>query len=292
MSGEHTLYVVATPIGNRDDIGLRAIATLRSVSCIFAEDTRHSAPLLRHHGIDTPLIPLHEHNEREQAERIAERIRTTGDAALISDAGTPAISDPGYRLVRACIEADVRVQAVPGASAVLAALVVSGLPTDRFEFVGFAPSREGARRRWLGELVERQHTLVLYESPHRIVDALQDVADLFGADRPVAVARELTKRFETVLRGSAAKVLTRIRDDADQRRGEFVVLIGAAAAPAVAAEQTADDAVLPIGLDRLIATLSKELPPRRASTLIAELSGLPRRDVYARVVAAAERGRS
>ena len=281
MSVQNTLYLVATPIGHRDDIGLRAIEVLRGVSRILAEDTRHSLPLLRHHGIDVRVEALHEHNESERAAGIATALAAgEGDAALISDAGTPLVSDPGYRLVRACIEAGVRVSPVPGASALIAALSVSGLPTDRFEFAGFPPARGGARREWLGALAARPHTLVLYESPHRIVDALRDVVAVFGTDRPVALARELTKRFETVLRGGATEVLERVRADPNQRRGEFVVVIGGA--PTRTEGETG--AAARVELDDLIVTLSPHLPPKTVAKVAAELLGANRRAAYARVV--------
>jgi len=296
MSGEHTLYLVATPIGHLDDIGVRALHVLRSVTRVYAEDTRHSVGLLRHHGVTTPLTALHEHNERERADAIVERIREQGDAALISDAGTPSISDPGYRLVRACIEADVPVVAVPGASAVLAALVVSGLPTDRFEFAGFLPSRSNARRERYRELGARSHTLVLYESPHRIVDSLADLADVIGAGRRVAVARELTKRFETVLRGPVQEVLERVRADRNQQRGEFVIVVGGTGqVGADDATGEPDGSSLPgdtgaLSTDALILALAPHLPPRTVARVVADLKRLPKRDVYARAMSLAGRG--
>ncbi len=281
MAFQNTLYLVATPIGHRDDLSLRAIEVLRGAARIYAEDTRHSLPLLRHHGIGTPVEALHEHNEAARAELLAARlVEHEGDVALISDAGTPLVSDPGYRLVRACIEAGVRVSPVPGPSALLAALSVSGLPTDRFEFAGFPPSKGGARRRWMEALAAREHTLVLYESPHRIVDALADVAAVFGEARPVAVARELTKRFETVLRGTATEVHARVASDADQRRGEFVVVIGGALARAEGAGGTSG-----VELDRLIEVLAPLLPPKAVAKAAAELLDVNRREAYARAMA-------
>jgi len=287
MSGEHTLYLVATPIGHLDDIGVRAISTLQSVTRIYVEDTRHSAGLLRHHGIRTPMAALHEHNERERAVEIAASIREQGDAALISDAGTPAISDPGYRLVQACIEAGVAVSPVPGASAVLAALVVSGLPTDRFEFAGFVPARATARAQWYAGLADRAHTVVVYESPHRIVDSLADLLEAIGADRRIAVARELTKRFETVLRGTVDQVLARVSDDRDQRRGEFAIVIGGRASEAL---MPGGDAGRALSVDTLIASLSPHLPPRTVARIVADLVGRPKREVYARAMVLAQRG--
>ena len=229
MRPEHTLYVVATPIGHRDDLSARAIETLRSVDRIYAEDTRHSLPLMRHHGIETPLRALHEHNEADEAVRIVTYLRESGSAALISDAGTPLISDPGFRVVRACRDANVRVSPVPGPCALSAALSVAGLPTDRFQFVGFPPSRGAARRRWSGELASVPHTLVLYESPHRILDTLDDLLVAFGAGREITLARELTKRHETVLNGTLAEIRARVAEEANQRRGEFVLIVAGSA---------------------------------------------------------------
>lgn len=310
MSGQNTLYLVATPIGHRDDIGLRAIEVLRTVSRVFAEDTRRSLPLLRHHGIPTPVEALHEHNEAARAERIAARLAggEGGDVALVSDAGTPLVSDPGYRLVRACIGAGVEVRVVPGPCALVAALAVSGLPTDRFEFVGFPPSRSGARREWLGALGSRAHTLVLYESPHRIEATLGDVVHAFGDERPVALARELTKRFETVLRGTAAEVLERVATDPDQRRGEFAVVVGGKPARGVRAAGRAGSAAgaggeaghgpdgdaeaaagAVVELDRLIVALAAHLPPKAVAKLAQELLGVSRRAAYDRAVALASR---
>ena len=229
MRLEHTLYVVATPIGHRDDLSARAIETLRSVARIYAEDTRHSLPLMRHHGIETPLRALHEHNEADEAVRVVAYLRESGSAALISDAGTPLISDPGFRVVRACRDANLRVSPVPGPCALSTALSVAGLPTDRFQFVGFPPSRGAARRRWIGELASVPHTLVFYESPHRVLDTLDDLLAAFGAGREITLARELTKRHETVLNGTLDEVRARVAEEANQRRGEFVLIVAGSA---------------------------------------------------------------
>ena len=229
MRSEHTLYLVATPIGHRGDLSPRAVETLRGVSRIYAEDTRHSRPLMRHHGIATPLHALHEHNEASEASRIVEHLRARGSVALISDAGTPLISDPGFRTVRACHAAGLAVSPVPGPCAVSAALSVAGLPTDRFQFVGFPPARRAARRAWLAPLARVPHTLVLYESPHRIGDSLVDLVESFGGAREAAFARELTKRHETLLSGTLGALLERVRSDPDQRRGELVLVIAGSA---------------------------------------------------------------
>lgn len=282
MASEHTLYLVATPIGHLDDIGHRAVAVLREVDVIYAEDTRHSARLLKAHGIDTPLQALHEHNEEARAGAIAQQIAERGDAALISDAGTPLISDPGYRLVGACVEAGVRVSPVPGPCALVAALSASGLPTDRFTYAGFPPAKGASRRDWFAGLSRIPHTLVLYESPHRIVDALEQLQACCGAQRLAVIARELTKRFETVLRGSLAELLERLQLDADQRRGEFVVIVGAEHEKGAPGLESAN---ITVPVDTLVAALAPHLPPKTAARIVADVTQLPKRDVYARVLA-------
>lgn len=309
MPSEHTLYIVATPIGHRADLSLRAIEILQSVSCIFAEDTRHSLPLMQFHGIRTRLSALHEHNESARAGAIIEHLRDVGSAALITDAGTPLISDPGFRLVSACHEAGVRVSPVPGACAVTAALSVSGLPTDRFLFVGFPPSKSAARKRWYAALASEPQTLVLYESPHRIVDSLSDLAESTGPDRQVTVARELTKRFETLLRGSVSEVLEVVIADPNQQRGEFVLVVASAefstslAANRISAElaevtgldpmQVDQDSGLPaagstrhvsIEVDQLILLMLAHMPVKHVARQIADLTGLPRKEIYDRAL--------
>jgi 16S rRNA (cytidine1402-2'-O)-methyltransferase len=280
MASEHTLYLVATPIGHLDDIGLRAISVLRKVDVIYAEDTRHSARLLKAHGIETPLQALHEHNEADRAEAIAARVRDSGDAALISDAGTPLISDPGYRLVGACINAGVKVSPVPGPCALVAALSASGLPTDRFTYAGFPPSRGAARSGWFEQMSRLGHTLVLYESPHRIVDTLERLVQCCGSERPAVVARELTKRFETLLRGSLGELLTRITNDPDQRRGEFVLVVGAASD-----SDGSSDEVAGVSITELVGAIAPHLPPGKAASIIADLAKVPKREAYAKVLA-------
>ncbi|MEP6634049.1 MAG: 16S rRNA (cytidine(1402)-2'-O)-methyltransferase, partial [Luteimonas sp.] len=224
-SGAGTLYIVATPIGNLGDLSARALDTLRNVAAVCAEDTRHTRQLLAHYGVERPLIALHEHNEAEVAAKLVARLRNGDALALVSDAGTPLVSDPGFRLVRAAREAGIKVSPVPGASAVIAALSVAGLPSDRFVFEGFLPAKAAARRERLAQLAGETRTLVLYESSHRIEAALADLVAVFGAERKAVVARELTKLFETVLDGSLGALHARIAADADQRKGEFVMLI-------------------------------------------------------------------
>ena len=220
-----TLHVVATPIGNLGDLSPRALDTLRTVAAICAEDTRHTRKLLTHYGLDKPLVALHEHNEEELAERLVARLLAGESLALVSDAGTPLVSDPGFRLVRAARAAGIRVSPLPGPCAFIAALSVAGLPSDRFVFEGFLPAKAGARRERLARLAAETRTLAFYESSHRIEETLADMADAFGRDRRAVVARELTKLFETVLDGPLGVLRERVAADPDQRRGEFVVLV-------------------------------------------------------------------
>ena len=266
------LWVVATPIGNLEDLSERARRVLCEVALIAAEDTRHSAGLLTRIGSHAKTVALHEHNEREQCERLVEQLLAGSDIALISDAGTPLISDPGFRLVRAARAAGVVVSPVPGASAAIAALSVAGLPSDRFVFEGFLPSRSSARRERLQALVAESRTLIFYESSHRIVDSLADMVMVFGAGRDAVIARELTKLYETVLDGSLQALLDRVTADPNQQRGEFVVLVaGADGADA--------DAVLAEGR-RVFSLLRDELPPARAAKLAAAITGAPRKALY------------
>lgn len=265
------LYVVATPIGNLEDISLRALRTLEEVEVIAAEDTRHSRALLARHGLERPLLALHEHNEDQQAPRLVERLQQGIAVALISDAGTPLLSDPGYQLVRLAAAAGIEVVAVPGPSAVTAALSISGLPTDRFVFEGFLPSRSAARRKALQKLRAESRTLVLFESSHRIVESLADMSAVLGADRQAAVCREITKQFETVLRGSLAELAERVVTDADQRRGEFVLVIAGDADPG--------DGALSEAL-RLARELQPLLGSSQAARVAARFLEVSRRAVY------------
>ncbi|MBS0230483.1 MAG: 16S rRNA (cytidine(1402)-2'-O)-methyltransferase [Proteobacteria bacterium] len=271
MGGTGTLFVVATPIGNLGDISPRALDTLRSVAGICAEDTRRSGQLLSHFGISTPLLALHEHNEDAIAARIVVRLQGGESLALVSDAGTPLVSDPGFRLVQAARAAGVKVSPVPGASALIAALSVAGLPSDRFAFEGFLPAKPNARRERMQALAAETRTLIFYESSHRIEDALADMVQVFGGQRRAVLARELTKLFETVLDGTLAQLQARVEVDADQRKGEFVLLVHGA-------EDDADARI--IEGRRLYAKLSQHLPPSTAAKLAAELSGAPRKALY------------
>ena len=266
-----TLHVVATPIGNLGDLSPRALQTLQKVDAICAEDTRHTRQLLAHFGVERPLLALHEHNEGEVALALVARLQAGESFALVSDAGTPLVSDPGFRLVRAAREAGIRVSPVPGASALVAALSVAGLPSDRFVFEGFLPAKPAARRERLAQLAAEPRTLLFYESAHRIADTLADAAAAFGADRRAAVARELTKLFETVLDGTLDELRQRVDADPNQRKGEFVLLVQGAG--------DAADARIVEGR-RLYARLSEHLPPSTAARLAAELSGAPRKALY------------
>ncbi len=269
--GKGTLWVVATPIGNLDDISLRALKVLREVVVIAAEDTRHSRTLLQHHGIDTPMLAVHDHNERTALDSVLERLASGEDVALVSDAGTPLISDPGFRLVRAAREQEYPVVAVPGACAAVAALSVAGLPTDRFVFEGFLPAKAAARRARITALAAETRTLVLYESSHRVAQCLDNLAAILGHDRPAVLVRELTKMHETVLSMPLAELAARVAADPNQQRGEIVLLI--------AGHEAGDGERLAEGR-RVQGILAAHLPPAKAAKLAAAISGAPRKALY------------
>jgi 16S rRNA (cytidine1402-2'-O)-methyltransferase len=276
-----TLYVVSTPIGNLEDMTVRAIDVLREASRVLAEDTRRTSILLRRYEIDTPLLSAHEHNEAARAVQLVAWLDSGESVALVSDAGTPLLSDPGARIVRAVIAAGHDVVPVPGASAVLAALVTAGLPVEPFTFYGFAPRSGAARRELLEQLAVLRHTAVLYESPARLTALLGELITACGADRPAAVARELTKLHESVVRGTLKDVLRYYEDGAV--RGEVVVVLGGAAAPAPASEADA-------------ASLARELltagsTPRSAAREIAQRLRMSRNDAYSLVLSLGEGGR-
>lgn len=268
-----SLYVVATPIGNLDDISARALTILRSVALIAAEDTRHSARLMQHFGIGTPLAACHEHNERDQGGRFLARLLAGDDVALISDAGTPLISDPGYHLVRQARAAGVAVVPVPGACALIAALSAAGLPSDRFIFEGFLPAKAAGRRARLEQVREESRTLIFYEAPHRILECLQDMQSVFGDERPALLARELTKTFETLKGMPLAELAAWVAADSNQQRGECVVLVAGWQAPegeeAVSAEAM-----------RVLNLLLAEMPLKRAAALAAEITGVRKNLLY------------
>lgn len=271
-AGVGRLWVVATPIGNLDDLSPRAAAVLRDVRIVAAEDTRHSAPLLARVGSSARMLALHEHNEREQAARIVDEIRAGHDVALIADAGTPLISDPGYRLVGAVREAGGLVSPVPGPCAAIAALSVAGLASDRFVFEGFLPAKSAARRERMTALAAETRTLIFYESSHRIGESIVDAAAVFGGSRNAVLARELTKIFETIIAAPLEEIARQIEADSNQRRGEFVLLVAGA-------EGADADAALAEGR-RVFALLREELPPARAAKLAAAITGAPRKLLY------------
>jgi 16S rRNA (cytidine1402-2'-O)-methyltransferase len=270
--------VVATPIGNMADLSPRAREVLAAADVIAAEDTRHTAGLLKQLGVQRPLVSLHEHNEANRREELVARLRQGARVVLVSDAGTPLVSDPGYLLVRAAIDAGIVVQAVPGPSAVLVALAVSGLPVERFCFEGFLPSRPAARRERLRTLALESRTLVFFEAPHRIVETLEDLAVAFGPERAACVARELTKVHESVYRGNCEQLLQIAREDANFARGEITLVVAGASGP----EATPDDAFVA----RAFELISAELPPARAAAVVAALTGRRKQDVYNRNVKA------
>ena len=263
------MYVVATPLGNLADLSPRACAQLAAVAVIAAEDTRHSRPLLTHYGIRTPLLALHEHNEAAQTTRLIERLQQGEDIALISDAGTPAISDPGQRLVAAAHAAGVEVVPMPGPCAAVAALSASGLPSARFAFEGFLPARAAARQAALAALLQEPRTLIFYEAPHRLLALLDDVAAVFG-ERPAALAKELTKVHEAVINGTAVRLKAWLLAEHGRERGEFALVVQGA--PESAAP--ADD------IDTLLVRLLAVLPLKQAVTAAVAVSGAARNRVY------------
>ena len=272
------LFIVATPIGNLDDISARALRVLADVTSVAAEDTRHSGRLLAHFNIDTPLISLHDHNERAKTEALIERLAQGQDLALVSDAGTPVVSDPGYYLVRQVRAAGFDVIPIPGACAAIAALSASGLASDRFVFEGFPPARAGARREYFTGLAREPRTLLFYESPHRILDSLADMVECFGAGRDAVIARELTKRFEDIRSGGLGELLTHYRAHAAQCAGEFVVLV---------AGQPADSLRdIDIDAERVLDILAAELPVKQAASLAARITGLKKNVLYQRLLTA------
>ena len=274
-----TLYVVATPIGNLDDLSPRAARTLASVDVVAAEDTRHSGRLLSHLGIQKRMVALHDHNEKDRAAGILTELQAGRDVALISDAGTPLISDPGYVLVREARAAGHRVSPIPGPCALVAALSVAGLPTDRFLYVGFLPAKRSGRRACLEVLSSEVATLVFYESPHRIMESVRDIADVLGSDREIVLGREITKTFETFYSGSVADVLAELERDPHGNRGEFVVMVRGAAA------QAGSEAAATMDVDRMLRVLLAELPVKKVAKMASELTGLSKNELYQRALA-------
>ncbi len=265
------LFLVATPIGNLDDISSRALATLKAVDLIAAEDTRHSRRLLQHFAINARMIAYHEHNEVQQTPALIERIHNGQSIALISDAGTPLVSDPGYRLVQAALAENIRVVPIPGPCAAIAALSASGLPTDRFVFEGFPPAKQGARRNYLQSLQSEPRTIVFYVSCHRITATLKDMASVFGGHRQAVLARELTKTFETIRKAALDELAAWVEQDENQQKGEIVVLVEGAAEQGDDAQQL---------LKRLLPVLVDELPVKQAASIASKVTGLNKNDLY------------
>ncbi|WP_067869609.1 16S rRNA (cytidine(1402)-2'-O)-methyltransferase [Neptuniibacter marinus] len=269
---EPALYVVATPIGNLQDMTPRAIEVLQQVELIAAEDTRHSARLMAHCGIDTRLVSVHEHNERQRIETIVHQLQSGASVALISDAGTPLISDPGYVVVKGVREAGFRVVPIPGCVAFITALSAAGLPTDRFAFEGFLPHKSSGRKQQLKGLVGESRTLIFYESPHRILASLKDMQEVFGVERVVAVARELTKTYETIHVDQLSSLIAWMEADTNQQRGEFVVLVHGV--------ETKGEVLLDAKALEVLDILLAELPASQAASLAAKITGLKKKVLY------------
>jgi 16S rRNA (cytidine1402-2'-O)-methyltransferase len=265
-----TLYVVATPIGNLEDITYRAVRVLKESDLIACEDTRHTAKLLHHYGIEKPTVSYHEHNEAARAEELVTKMEQGLNVAQVSDAGMPGISDPGYRVIKLAIERGVPVVPIPGASAVIAALAASGLPTDSFQFLGFLPSKSGQRRTTLEALRVAKHTTVVYEAPHRIAETMKDIVELLGPERPVVLARELTKMHEEFIRGTAAEILQRVQ--AHELKGEMTLLIGKGAGEQTAAKDIAQR------LDEIMR--EQKLDENAALKALAKERGISKSEAY------------
>ena len=270
MSNSGTLYIVATPIGNLADITERALAVLNEVDLIAAEDTRHSGKLLSHFGIQTKMFPLHDHNEKQKAQSLLDQIEQGKSIALISDAGTPLISDPGYNLVNLAREQGVQVTPVPGPSAVITALSAAGLPTDKFLFAGFLPVKQQARLAALESYKNSDFTVVFYESPRRILDTLVYVEQSLGEDKEVVVAKELTKHFEAFAKGTPSEVKAWFEEDKDRQQGEMVLMI----AP------NKEDAALSPEAEKLLKALMDELPVKKAAAITAQIHDLKKNELY------------
>lgn len=269
---EAVLYIVATPIGHLDDISQRAITVLREVAWVAAEDTRHSGKLLSHLGISARFLSLHDHNEKQRAASLVEKIKAGDNVALISDAGTPLISDPGYSLVRLCRDAGVRVVPIPGPCALIAALCCAGLATDKFHFIGFLPAKSGQRQQVLKDIPAGVGTLICYEAARRIIDTLQDVSAVYGPDRELVLAKELTKTFEHFEHGTAASIIQWLEDDLQRCQGEMVLMI------APPPEKAADD-IAP-AVQQTLRLLMAELPLKKAAALTADIHGEKKNALY------------
>ncbi|MEZ5435897.1 MAG: 16S rRNA (cytidine(1402)-2'-O)-methyltransferase [Pseudomonadales bacterium] len=277
-----TLYLVATPIGNLADMVPRAVAVLQSVDAIAVEDSRHSGKLLQHFNISKPLIPYHDHNERDAAERLLQLLQQQKSVALISDAGTPAIADPGYRLVRLAHQHGVRVESVPGPCAAITALAGSGLPSDRFLFCGFLPAKQQARCNQLQTLMHETATLIFYEAPHRLADTAQDLLTVFGGAREVCLARELSKQYETLWLTTLTELTQALAEKRVEERGEIVLVV------AGNTQKNTDNGED----DRILKILLADLPVKQAAALTAQITGTAKRELYQRAVQWKEQGNS
>ncbi len=265
------LYIVATPIGNLQDMTQRAIEVLQSVDLIYAEDTRHSKKLLLHINVKTPLSSFHDHNESHRTKELLQKLKEGKQLALISDAGTPLISDPGYHIVHQAQQEGFNVIPIPGACALITALCASGLATDRFIFEGFLPAKTAARKKYLSALQYESRTIIFYESCHRIVETIKDCIEVLGSERQIVIARELTKTFETIHNAPAAQMLTWLQQDMNQQRGEFVLMLaGYHACP----EEISPEA------KRMLALLMNELPLKKAAKMTADLTGIKKNRLY------------
>lgn len=272
-SNSGVLYVVATPIGNLGDMVPRAVEVLQMVDVIAAEDTRHSGKLLQHFGVSTKLMAYHDYSNEHRLQKIIDILLAGQSVALISDAGTPLISDPGYELVHVAREQGVRVIPIPGACALIAALSVSGLPSNQFIFEGFLPAKSVSRRKVLDVLLSEHRTVVYYESPHRIVDSLKDFQAVLGDERQIVLAREITKTYETILSGSISQILEQVLGDANQQRGEFVVLVKGC-------EQKHDATVVTPEAEKLMRILLEHVPIKTASAIAAKVTNVQKRELY------------
>lgn len=268
-----SLYVVATPIGNLQDLSARALQVLQQVSLIAAEDTRHSARLLEHFSIHTPMVACHDHNERSGSDALVQRLLAGDSLALISDAGTPLVSDPGFHLVRQARAAGVQVIPVPGACAAIAALSAAGLPSDRFAFEGFLPAKSGARAARLQALADESRTLIFYEAPHRLLDSVLAMAEAFGSRRQAVLARELTKTFETIKDAPLGELAGWIAADSNQQRGECVLLVAGV-------DEKAGRDSLDVESQRVLTLLAAELPLKKAAALTAQITGARKNLLY------------
>ena len=271
-ASEAVLYIVATPIGHLDDISQRAVTVLREVAWVAAEDTRHSGKLLSHLGLSARFLSLHDHNEKQRAASLVEKIKAGDNVALISDAGTPLISDPGYSLVRLCREAGVRVVPVPGPCALIAALCCAGLPTDKFHFIGFLPAKSGQRQQVLKDIPSGVGTVICYEAARRVIDTLHDVIAVYGPERELVLAKELTKTFEHFEHGTATQIIAWLEQDPQRCQGEMVLMI------APPAEKAADD-IAPTA-QQTLRLLMAELPLKKAAALTAEIHGEKKNALY------------